>query len=523
MMKYDVIIVGAGIAGLTASAFLAKSGCPVLLLEKNKKTGGLVNSFTRQGFTFDGGIRATENSGVLFPMLKKLGIEMDFVKNEVSMGFKKDIIRLTGTGSLKDYSMLLKKHFRDRSGSIDRLVLEMEKVMGYMDVLYGIDNPIFLDLKKDRKYLVKVILPWIFRYLMTVNKIEKLKIPIEKYLEDFIDDPSLIDMIAQHFFKATPAFFALGYFKIYLDYYYPKGGTGTLVARLKDFILKNKGTIINDTQIIKVDPGRHLLIDQKGDSYGYKKLIWAADLRSLYEIADISGIKDDATRLDIQNKKKDLTGKKGGESVLTLYLCLDIDKQYFRGISSGHLFYTADLGGISSAGKINCDSKEDILKWLKKYLKLTTYEISIPVLRDSTLAPEGKTGLIVSTLFDFDIAKKVSDMGWYDEFKKVCEETIIDTLHNSIYSGIKDKTICQFSSTPLTLFRKYNNLDGAITGWAFTNDFLPVETKMIRIARTPDNPIPDVYQAGQWTYSPAGLPTAIMTGKMSSDKVLKGS
>jgi len=52
----DVLIVGAGIAGLTAGAYLARAGLKVLLCEKEKKTGGLVNSFEHNGFTFDGGM-----------------------------------------------------------------------------------------------------------------------------------------------------------------------------------------------------------------------------------------------------------------------------------------------------------------------------------------------------------------------------------------------------------------------------------------------------------------------------------
>jgi phytoene dehydrogenase-like protein len=101
-MDYDVIVVGGGIAGLTASAFLAKSGHSVLLLEKDERVGGCINSFEREGFVFDGGIRATENSGVLFPMLRQLGIEIEFVKNNISIGLEKDVIRLENMASLGD-------------------------------------------------------------------------------------------------------------------------------------------------------------------------------------------------------------------------------------------------------------------------------------------------------------------------------------------------------------------------------------------------------------------------------------
>ena len=77
--SYDVLIVGAGMAGLTAAAYLSKAGLKVLLCEKEKKIGGLVNSFEYKGFIFDGGIRAIENSGIVVPMLRQLGIEIDFL------------------------------------------------------------------------------------------------------------------------------------------------------------------------------------------------------------------------------------------------------------------------------------------------------------------------------------------------------------------------------------------------------------------------------------------------------------
>ena len=60
-MSHDAIVVGGGIAGLTAAAFLAKAGRSVLLCEKEPAVGGLINTFERDGFFFDGGIRATED------------------------------------------------------------------------------------------------------------------------------------------------------------------------------------------------------------------------------------------------------------------------------------------------------------------------------------------------------------------------------------------------------------------------------------------------------------------------------
>lgn len=65
--------------------------------------GGLVNTFCKNGYAFDGGIRAFENSGILFPMLKNLGIEIEFIKSPVSMGFVNNWIKLKSRDSLEDY------------------------------------------------------------------------------------------------------------------------------------------------------------------------------------------------------------------------------------------------------------------------------------------------------------------------------------------------------------------------------------------------------------------------------------
>lgn len=43
-MTYDAVIVGGGMAGLTAAAYLCKSGYKVIICEKEDKIGGLVNS-----------------------------------------------------------------------------------------------------------------------------------------------------------------------------------------------------------------------------------------------------------------------------------------------------------------------------------------------------------------------------------------------------------------------------------------------------------------------------------------------
>jgi len=219
---------------------------------------------------------------------------------------------------------------------------------------------------------------------------------------------------------------------------------------------------------------------------------------------------------------------KGGDSVLTLYVEADLNPAYFASLHSPHFFYTPEKIGLSTlAGRIQhadgsyLSDKAAVFDWARDYLRLTTYEISIPVLRDESLAPEGKTGLIISTLMDYELVKHIDEQGWYEEFKSLCKEQILQTLIQSVYPGLQGKVLDGFVSTPLTLARRTGNTDGAITGWSFENPFIPAVSKMTQIAKSVQTPIPNVYQAGQWTYSPSGFPISILTGKMAADAVLK--
>jgi len=59
--RYDIIILGAGLTGLTLAYYLKKAGKKVLILEKELKTGGVINTISEDGFIYETG----PNTGVL--------------------------------------------------------------------------------------------------------------------------------------------------------------------------------------------------------------------------------------------------------------------------------------------------------------------------------------------------------------------------------------------------------------------------------------------------------------------------
>ncbi len=527
-IKPTTLIVGGGIAGLTSAAYLSRAGHNVLLFEKNKECGGLVNSFTRDGFHFDAGLRALEDAGIILPMLMDLGIKLDVVKSPVSIGIENEIINIESLESLETYREMLKRLYPESEGEINSVLKIIRKIMKYMDVLYGIENPVFKDLKHDRDFIFKKLLPWLPKFIFTVGKINRMNMPIEEYLDTIVKNPSLKDIISQHFFKNTPTFFALSYFSLYLDYFYPKGGVGKLADTVKEKIIEFGGTIKTETTITSVEADACRAKDQENVIYQYDNLIWAADLKTLYRVAVTDGLHP-KIKARFEDTGKKVHASRGGDSVFTLFLEVDEPLESFKKIAHGHFFYTPSKQGMGEThrGELrnllnnweNSD-REEILTWLDKFTRLNTYEISIPGLKDPDLAPPGKTGLIISFLAEYDLFKKVGDAGWYDVFKNEIEDRIVRVMSESIYPMLSDKIMKRFSFTPLDIEKRTGSSDGAITGWTFERP-VPVVNKIQISDRSVLTPIPSIFQAGQWAYSPAGVPMSILTGKLAADKVLK--
>ena len=78
-MSKKVIVIGAGIGGLTAGALLAKRGYAVTIYDQAYVAGGCASTFKRHGFTFDVGatqVAGLEQGGIHQQIFTELGIEV---------------------------------------------------------------------------------------------------------------------------------------------------------------------------------------------------------------------------------------------------------------------------------------------------------------------------------------------------------------------------------------------------------------------------------------------------------------
>jgi len=211
-------VIGGGIAGLTAAAYLARAGVRVTVFEAADQAGGFVASYRKGGFTFDVGARAAENSGSLFPMLRELGLDVEFQPNPYGLGVEGRIFPVWDERGIGDFYDEIARHYPHERGSVERIKEVAYRASSLMSGRYSLENPIFSS----------------------------------TLLSGITDDQDLVNLITQPYFAGSTAAFALGYGRLFRDYHYPRGGMGSLTRSLARFIENRGGTVRTSCPVSRI-------------------------------------------------------------------------------------------------------------------------------------------------------------------------------------------------------------------------------------------------------------------------------
>lgn len=179
-MTKNIAIIGAGITGLTTAFYLKKAGIPVTIFEKSHQIGGVMQSFTQDGFVYEQG----PNSGVLsnIEMVNLLDDLKDDLKPEMGQpAAKKRLIWQNGHWEAlpsglwsavktplftwKDKFRILGEPFRPKGTNPDETVAAMVKRrLGSSFLDYAIDPFISGIYAGNPNYLVtKYALPKLYQ------------------------------------------------------------------------------------------------------------------------------------------------------------------------------------------------------------------------------------------------------------------------------------------------------------------------------------------------------------------------
>jgi len=172
-MQKDIIVVGGGMAGLTAALSLAHLGRQVLLIEKNEICGGQMNTFERDDFRFEAGARALVNAGLIKPLIKEFTMDIEMLPNPITLGIEDKMLSIDGEGSLIQYADVLKDLYPESMVEVDRVIQSIHEIMEDMKVLYGVDNPLFSKKKKNILTLLPALISWMLKFTKTMYQINK--------------------------------------------------------------------------------------------------------------------------------------------------------------------------------------------------------------------------------------------------------------------------------------------------------------------------------------------------------------
>jgi protoporphyrinogen oxidase len=293
-MKKKVVIVGAGIAGLSFAYESLLKGFEILLVEKEKTVGGLSKSFTHNDCQLDIGVHIlhgrdeqvlTKVREIVHPdewvKVKrngKLFLKGRYIDWPLNL---KALYQLQFSLGIK---ILLDQIIKKKSNSSNSSNFHDELLQIYGPTLYySFFHPITEKfLNTDPKNIHS---DWAFSSIRAATKIEdKSFVESNKYLTDSTDDEAKNEFnILKFLIKSITAS------RNNEPFYYFKNGYGTLTESYKEKILQLGGNIKLDSTVDS------FIFDNKqikytvinGDKYDSDHVVWTGNLPNLISLLDI--------------------------------------------------------------------------------------------------------------------------------------------------------------------------------------------------------------------------------------------
>ena len=257
-----VIIIGAGLAGLTYGALAAKDGHEVVIYEKNSVPGGVVALCEHNGYKFEQGpllIGDMLEGEPVYELLKSLDISLPTIRADRDISFPDfRLIRpdnYQGPYWRRDY---LASIFPEEKEGLDKYYKFYDDVMHirYLSTLpSNLINKLrlafnFLKVKKYSKMNADELTKHFF-------KSEKIRLVYTGILADFCADPAEVIGLSTVFTNFETAFderipLNKNNKKYYPGFCYIEGGVQKMPEALADYITSHNGKIIYNTIVDKV-------------------------------------------------------------------------------------------------------------------------------------------------------------------------------------------------------------------------------------------------------------------------------
>lgn len=503
MNKFDVIIIGGGLGGLTAAATLVKQGRKVLLLEQHYIPGGCATTFKRKDFIMEVGLH--EMDGLFKKDIKQDIFKFLDIDKNVNFIQIPELFRLKGKnidfvhphGYEKSLKVLIEKFPNEEKG--------IRKYLKFMDgVLTEISK---FPTDRWKQLLMYPILP-----LLYPNMVKSSRVSLGKWLDKYIKDEELklILLTMLLYYHDDPYSMSMTYFSAAQASYigggghFIKGGSQQLSNYLKSVIEQGNGQVILGKMVYEIITRNSKAIGVKyRDNFqqvGSENSVYAD---SIIANAAIPLVKDLLPKRERTRLGHKIDHLKTACSLLSIYIGF---KKEVKALGNKH-YSTFILGdNIKTLHDIKQNNYGD---WQNKNFVFVDYSQI-----DAELAPKGKSvGVICAadSIDDWEPLEKED----YAERKEAIAQILFDRLEKEI-PGIKDQIEYYEVGTAKTVQRFTLNPEGTAYGFAQT----PKQSGMGRVPFK--SPIENLYFAGAWTYPGGGFTGAIISGFLCGNKVHSG-
>lgn len=259
-MRYDVIVIGAGISGLTAASLLAKRGLKVAVLEKSYNPGGSCGIFKRNNVIFDQGSAMLYGFGekgfnphrFLFNCLEE---PINVIRHDLLYAVNYEGRRVRFWSDVEKFSEELSELFPSEKENIKRFYRDLEEM--YRHVM--VEHPVFstpdeANGRESLKGVLKHPLSYA-KFLSFMNRNTK------SLLENYFEEPEIFKffnkLTSTYCYtnvEETPAILSA---IMFVDNhtggsYYPAGSTVFLPGKLEKVIEENGGDMLLGREAAKI-------------------------------------------------------------------------------------------------------------------------------------------------------------------------------------------------------------------------------------------------------------------------------
>jgi len=492
MKNKKILIIGGGIAGLSAGSYLQRNGYNTEIFEAHNLPGGVCTAWKRGEYTFDYCIHwlmGTNESSGFHTIWEELGaLEDEEGKKTQIQNFEKfTSVELKNGEVVPLYADLNKleqeflKLAPEDEKNIRKFIKDLKKLADFKE---GVVN--------DQGSIIDKISFWFKNTIPFLKLIKYVRMSMEELSEKW-ENPQLKEIFSCVIPSSWSALsLLLGLAKQHVQAAgYPIGGSLPFVRNIERKYLKLGGEINYSSKVEKILVKNDQAIGirlENGEEYYGDEIISAADGHTtLFKMLE-------------------------GE-----YLSSKLEKAYEEFSlfpSSIHLGFgvNKDLSELPHSMLLNFSDPLILPDGSEhEYINLMVYHF------DPTLAPEGKTPVTVllNTWKDEywqELAEEVPER--YKKEKKRIGEDVLNILEER-FPGFSEAVEQIDISTPHTVKRYTNNWHGSYEGFAPTPEALM--TKLPKEIPGLDN----CYMIGQWTEPGGGIPSAALNGRNITRKLCK--